>query len=92
MSLALVERDPSPMKLDVMGVEDWPLRRLGASRFECSYRNTETCYVVSGRAVITPHDGGDTVHLGEGDLVTLLPGLRCTWETFGAFSMHHRTD
>lgn len=90
MSLALVERYPSPVKLDVMGVEDWPLRRFGTCRFECSYRNTETCYVVSGRAVITPRDGGEPVFLHEGDLVTLLPGLDCTWETFDSFSMHHR--
>lgn len=78
------------MKLDVMGVDEWPLHQSGPARFERSYRETETCYVVSGEAVITPHGGEDPVCLQEGALVILLPGLTCTWELRGEFSMHHR--
>jgi len=89
-SLVLIERHPSPMKLDVMGVDEWPLHQSGSARFERSYQETETCYVVSGEAVVTPHGGGDPVCLQEGDLVSLLPGLTCTWELRGEFSMHHR--
>jgi len=75
----LVERSPSPMKLDVMYVEDWETWEKDVSKFPWSYDQTETCYIIAGEAVITPDDG-EPVIIAEGDLVTFLAGLTCTWE------------
>ena len=79
MTLILVEKDPSPMKLDVMGVEDWDIWEKEVSEFDWEYPQTETCYLLEGEAEITPNEGGDPVSIQAGDLVTFLAGLRCRW-------------
>jgi uncharacterized cupin superfamily protein len=89
MSKILVEHNPSPMKLEVMGVEDWPVWTKEASTFKWSYDQTETCYLLKGEVVVTP-DGGDPVQLREGDLVTFLADLSCTWEVRSPVRKHYR--
>lgn len=89
MSTILVEHNPSPMKLEVMGVEHWPVWTKEVSTFKWSYDQTETCYFLAGEVVVTP-DGGDPVHLREGDLVTFLADLSCTWEVRSPVRKHYR--
>ncbi len=74
----LVERNPSPMKLEVMGVYDWPIWRREASSFAWTYQQRETCYILRGSFSVTP-DGGEPEHFGRGDLITFPAGMRCTW-------------
>ena len=52
MPQVLVEHDPSPMKLEVLDVEEWPtvIEPVGSS--EHVYRQTETSYIVGGAGVI----------------------------------------
>jgi len=90
MTMILVEKDPSPMKLDVMGVEEWDTWEKGISRFPWQYDETETCYILEGEAVVTPDDGGTPVTIGAGDLVTFMPGLRCQWEVRSPIRKHYR--
>lgn len=85
----LVERSPSPMKLDVMHVEDWETWEKDVSKFPWSYDQTETCYIIAGEAVITPDDG-EPVTIQEGDLVTFLAGLTCTWEIQKPIRKHYK--
>ena len=54
----LLERNPSPAKLDVLGAYDWPIWRKDVSAFPWTYDKQETCYVLRGRFVVTP-DGGE---------------------------------
>ena len=75
----LLERNPSPAKLDVIGVYDWPIWRKEASVFPWTYDQQETCYVLRGRFIVTP-DGGDPQEFTRGDLITFPKGLSCTWE------------
>jgi uncharacterized cupin superfamily protein len=89
MSRILVEHNPSPMKLEVMGVEDWPIWTKEVSTFKWSYDQTETCYFLEGEVVVTP-DGGNPVQLREGDLVTFLADLSCTWEVRLPVRKHYR--
>lgn len=89
MSGILVEHNPSPMKLEVMGVEDWPIWTKDVSTFKWSYEETETCYLLEGEAIVTP-DGGEPVRLREGDLVTFLADLACTWEIRSPVKKHYR--
>ena len=89
MSMILVESDPSPMKLEVLGVDDWEIAERDPATFTCEYDQTETCYILAGEARITPRDG-DPVRVGEGDLVTLLPGLVCTWHIRTPIRKHVR--
>jgi uncharacterized cupin superfamily protein len=90
MEKILVEHDPSPMKLDVMGVDDWPVWVKEVSTFPWSYDRTETCYLLEGDAIVTPQ-GGEPVRISAGDLVTFLPGLSCTWDVRSPVKKHYRT-
>ena len=75
----LVERKPSPMKLEVLGVYDWPIWRKEVSTFPWSYQRQETCYVLRGRFTVTP-DGGEPQTFQRGDLITFPQGMHCIWE------------
>ena len=42
--------------------------------------NTETCYIISGRALITDDETGQTVEIAAGDFLTLPPGWSGRWD------------
>ena len=89
MDPILVEHNPSPMKLDVIGVYDWPIWNKEPSTFPWTYDQKETCYLLEGEAVVTP-DGGEPVTIIEGDLVMFPAGMSCTWEIRRPVSKHYR--
>lgn len=89
MDPILVEHNPSPMKLDVIGVYDWPIWNKEPSTFPWTYDQKETCYLLEGEAVVTP-TGGEPVTIIEGDLVMFPAGMSCTWEIRHAVSKHYR--
>jgi uncharacterized protein len=53
----LVEHKPSPAKLEVLGVEGWPLWRREPGTFPWRYTQPETCYILRGRFTVTPEGG-----------------------------------
>ena len=75
----ILERNPSPMKLEVMGVERWGIWRKEVSTFPWTYNQQETCYILRGRFTVTP-DGGEPQEFKRGDLITFPAGMSCTWE------------
>lgn len=79
MTQITVEHNPSPAKLEVMGVYDWPVWTKEVSKFEWTYDQKETCYLLEGHVVVTPV-GGEPVEFGEGDLITFPAGVACTWD------------
>jgi len=83
-----VEHDPSPMKLEVLDVEAWPIWRKEISTFEWTYTCTEVCYILEGEAIITPHDG-EPVTVRAYDLVNFSEGLRCTWQVVAPITKHY---
>ena len=87
--MILVEHDPSPLKLEVLGVDSWPVWTKEVSKFPWSYDQTETCYFLDGEVIVTP-EVGEPVRMGQGDLVTFLPGLACTWEVLSPVRKHYR--
>ncbi|QZH62363.1 cupin domain-containing protein [Mycolicibacterium farcinogenes] len=42
--------------------------------------NTETCYIVAGRARLTDEATGQVVEIGAGDFITLPPGWSGRWD------------
>jgi len=42
--------------------------------------DTETCYIISGRATLTDEESGKTVEISAGDLVILPPGWTGRWD------------
>jgi hypothetical protein len=84
----LLERKPSPAKLEVLGVYDWPVWRKEPSIFPWKYEVAETCYLRRGRVIVTPASGAP-VELARGDLVTFPAGLSCTWEVLETVEKHY---
>lgn len=83
-----IEHNPSPAKLDVMGVYDWPIWTKEASTFPWTYDAAETCYILEGEVTVTP-DQGDPVTVGEGDLVVFPAGMNCTWTIHQDIRKHY---
>jgi uncharacterized protein len=87
----LVEHKPSPAKLEVLGVEGWPLWRREPGAFPWRYAKTENCYILRGRFTVTP-EGGRPMDFSRGDLIRFPAGLSCTWEIHEAVEKHYRLD
>jgi uncharacterized cupin superfamily protein len=84
-----VEHNPSPAKLDVLYVEDWPVWTKEVSEFPWTYTQKEVCYIVEGEVTVTP-EGGAPVTLRRGDLVTFPQGMSCTWNITRPIRKHYR--
>lgn len=78
MSEIYCEHNPSPAKLDVLGVYDWPIWKKEVSEFPWTYHSKETCYILRGEFTVTP-EGGQAQHFKRGDLITFPKGMQCTW-------------
>ena len=88
MPQVLVEHDPSPMKLEVLGAEDWPLVTDGVGTETRDYPTTETSYILEGHAEIRVDGEGD-ISIGPGDLVTVMPQTHCVWNITKAIQRHY---
>jgi uncharacterized protein len=82
------EHRPSSMKLEIQGVYDWPIWKKEVSKFEWSYTQTEICYFLRGKVIVTP-EGGEPQEFGRGDLVTFPAGMKCTWEILKDVEKHY---
>ena len=88
MSAVLVEQFPSPMKLEVLGVDDWPIANQPVGTTEHHTDVTETSFIVSGAGEITVK-GEDPVSFTAGDLVTVMPQTHCVWNITEAIERHY---
>lgn len=84
----LVEHSATPMKLEVMGVYDWPIWKKEASTFDWTYDQQETCYIIRGEFSVTP-EGGQTQYFKRGDLITFPQGMKCVWEITKDVEKHY---
>jgi len=86
----LVERDPSPIKLEEAGLcYGCPCATDPVSVQNRRYPRLETTCLLSGRAELTREDG-QTVVIQAGDLVTFMPGTRCRWDITEQIERHYR--
>lgn len=83
-----VVSQPSQSELDRLGVFNWPIWTKEVSEFPWSYSESETCYFLSGEAIVTT-DGGEAVKIVKGDLVTFAAGMSCTWKITKDVSKHY---
>jgi uncharacterized cupin superfamily protein len=84
----LCEHRPSAMKLEIQGVYDWPTWSKEVSTFDWTYDQTEICYFIRGKVIVTP-EGGDPQEFKRGDLVTFPAGMKCTWEILKQVEKHY---
>lgn len=89
MGKITIEHHPDNEKLDGLGVFNWPIWTKEISEFPWSYDVPETCYFLEGEVIVTP-DGGESVKMGKGDLVTFPAGLSCTWQIKKDVKKHYQ--
>ncbi|NMG20926.1 cupin domain-containing protein [Brasilonema bromeliae] len=86
-----VEHQPSIEQLNELGVFKWGIWTKEVSKFPWTYDTQETCYFLEGDVIVTP-DGGKSVQMGKGDLVTFPAGMSCTWEIRSDVKKHYCFD
>lgn len=88
MNDILCEHNPAPVKLEVLGVYDWPIWKKEVATFPWHYTDKETCYILKGRVIVTP-EGGEPREFRRGDLITFPAGLACTWQILEKIEKHY---
>lgn len=83
------EHNPSPAKLEVLGVYDWPVWNKEVSEFSWTYKDEERCYIIRGRIIVTP-DGGEPQEFKRGDFITFPKGMSCHWKILQAVEKYYR--
>ncbi len=86
-----IEHQPTPEKLEQLGVYNWAIWTKEASKFPWTYDSQETCYFLDGEVIVTP-DNGQPLQMGKGDLVTFPAGMSCTWEIKSDVKKHYNFD
>jgi uncharacterized cupin superfamily protein len=89
MSKIKVERNPEEKRLNDEGIHSWPIWEKEVSTFPWTYGADETCYFLESDVVVTP-DGGESVEMKKGDLVTFPEGMSCTWEIRKGAKKHYK--
>jgi len=87
MTHILVEYKPSPMKLEILNVEDWPAMHKSVGMHPSSVTTRETYYIEEGEAEITT-DGEGPIRVSGGDLLTIMPGKDCVWHVKTEITMY----
>lgn len=82
---------PSPERLQQLGISQWPIWTKEASEFPWTYDEQETCYFLEGEVIVTP-TGGQPVPMGKGNLVTFPAGMSCTWNILKDVKKHYRFE
>ena len=91
MSQINVEHNPDENRQDELGIAGWPVWTKEVSEFDWEYDKTETCYIVEGKAIITP-DGKAPVTIERGDMVTFPKGMKCVWDIIEDIEKHYKFD
>lgn len=89
MTKITIEHNPSAAKLEVMGVEEWPIWTKEVSEFPWTYDSTETCYILEGEVTVIPNEG-EPVKIQPGDLVNFPAGISCTWQVHSPVKKYYK--
>ena len=90
--------EPDSTFISSKGVLDWPTWSCPVSKFPWSYSETEVCYLIKGKVIITPVINNNnnepsaspkSATIAAGDYVTLSAGLSCTWDVIEAVEKHY---
>ena len=86
-----VVHQPNLQHLNELDVFNWPIWEKEISQFSWTYDDQEICYFLAGNVIVTPN-GGQSVKMGKGDLVTFPAGMSCTWEIISDVKKHYCFD
>lgn len=80
--------NPDHARLEQLGVYHWPIWEKEESDFEWYYDETEMCYIIQGHIIVTP-EGGQSMEILPGQLVTFHKGLKCRWQILKAVRKYY---
>ena len=75
-------------ELEELNVFSWPIWEKERSKFDWSYDERETCYILEGEVEVETKDG-EKVEFGPGDLVRFPKGLECVWNVKKPVRKHY---
>ena len=78
-----------PTEEEIKETQSWGIWEKEVSEFPWEYSEKETCYILEGKAEVTP-DSGEKAEFGKGDLVIFPQGLKCTWKITEAIKKHYK--
>ena len=87
--MRIIVEKPDKEKLESLGVNTWPIWTKEVSRFDWSYDEKETCYILEGNARVET-GGRESIEFGPGDMVTFPSGLDCVWEITSDIKKHYK--
>jgi len=71
-------------------VKNWPIWEKEPSDFPWHYDETEVCYILEGRVIVTSDN--ERAEFGQGDLVTFPRGLDCRWQVLEKIRKHYNFE
>ncbi|HRU38639.1 MAG TPA: cupin domain-containing protein [Candidatus Goldiibacteriota bacterium] len=86
--MAIIVLKPNRDEMAGLNVFDWPIWEKEVSKFSWHYDDSETCFILEGKARVTA--GNETVTFEAGDLVVFPKGLDCVWEVIEPVKKHYR--
>ena len=77
--MKMKKKIPSEEDLKKLNVESWGIWTKEKSKFDWSYGDTETCYILDGEVEVIDSNTGEKIEFKKGDLVQFEKGLKCVW-------------
>ncbi|KAK1287182.1 hypothetical protein QJS10_CPB19g00318 [Acorus calamus] len=87
-----IERNPPSLKLNELGIFQWPKWGCPPSKFPWTYTAKETCYLLEGKVKVYPDGSDEFVEFGAGDMVVFPKGMSCTWDVSEAVDKHYKFE
>lgn len=78
---------PGEAELRRLNVYSWDIWTCDPSRFEWSYSDRETCYILEGKFTVTNRE--QKISAGPGDLIIFPAGLDCIWDVQEPVRKHY---
>ena len=88
--MKIVVRKPTVDEIE--DTKSWGIWSRGVSEFPWSYEDTETCYILAGKAEVTSSDRKEKAAFGKGDYVIFPKGLKCTWKIIEPIKKHYKFE
>jgi len=86
--MEIKKRKLTPIEIENMGIESWPIWEKEKSVFDWYYDTAEQCYIIQGK-VIVHYGDGESIEIEKGDFVEFPAGLKCRWEIVEGLKKHY---
>ncbi len=93
--IKIIARSASADLIKSMGCTQWSTWGCPKSKFDWTYSDQETAYLIKGLVTVTPKNKsvfGDAVTVKAGDIVTFPAGMDCVWDVQEDLHKHYRFD